>query len=152
MSSTSSCSQQTWVRKSASAAQARSDLYPGKLVWLALLHLFCWMELRVWSPSQFASPCGTRPIRPGQRAARVLAIRAELFPHPSRNEKTWRYARLRPNARLWHCQDHFGLMPNVLYWSLFSTHFNGFRQCRFPAEHIRQITWAQRLALGDLRP
>lgn len=107
--------------------------------------------------SQFASSCGTHPIRPGHCASCILALRSKLFsslslppsslstPTPillPPTKKMHGYARLIPKAQLSHCQDRFGSMPNLLYWSLFSAHLNGPRQCRFRAEHIKQITRA----------
>lgn len=106
--------------------------------------------------SQFASSCGTHPIRPGHCASCILALRAKLFSSLSLPpsifsiptsiflppKKMHGYARLILKARLSHCQDRFGLTPNLLYWSLFSVHLNGPRQCRFRAEHIKQITRA----------
>ncbi len=91
------------------------------------------------------------PTHQAQAARLLLSGNAcwIIFSPPPPPKKMWRYARLNPNARLWHCRDHFGLLPNVLYWSLFSMQFNGSAQCRFRAEHIRQITWAQRPALRD---
>lgn len=85
--------------------------------------------------SQFADPCGTVPSRPGHCASRSLAKRRGIIFIP----QTGRYAPMISNACLAHCQGWFwtGAKPIILI-SL-SLYFNSYRQCRFTAEHIREI-------------
>lgn len=141
-------------------------LYPcelissGKSPSLAHFHLASWMELRVWSPE----PICQLMWHPSHQTWALCLLHSGIacqiifiplppsfhpfHPHPTPfytpppPKKMHGYARLIPKARLSHCQDRFGSMPNLLYWSLFSAHLNGPRQCRFRAEHIKQITRA----------
>lgn len=85
--------------------------------------------------SQFADPCGTLPFRPGHCASRSLAKRRGIIFIP----QTRGYAPMISNACLAHCQGWFwpGAKPIILI-SL-SLYFNSRRQCRFTAEHIREI-------------
>lgn len=91
--------------------------------------------------SQFADPCGTLPFRPGHCASRSLAKRRGIIFIP----QTRGYAPMISNACLAHCQGWFWPCAKPIILISFSLYFNSHRQCKFTAEHIREIKISLRL-------
>lgn len=85
--------------------------------------------------SQFADPCGTLPFRPGHCASRSLAKRRGIIFIP----QTRGYAPMISNACLAHCQGWFWPCAKPIILISLSLYFNSHRQCKFTAEHIREI-------------
>lgn len=85
--------------------------------------------------SQFADPCGTHPFRPGHCASRSLAKRRGIIFIP----QTRGYAPMISNACRAHCQGWFWPCAKPIILISLSLYFNSHRQCRFTAEHIREI-------------
>lgn len=85
--------------------------------------------------SQFADPCGTHPFRPGHCASRSLAKRRGIIFIP----QTRGYAPMISNACLAHCRGWFWPSAKPIILISLSLYFNSHRQCRFTAEHIREI-------------